>query len=174
VDTISEERRSENMRRIRSHDTSPELIVRRLMRRFTWHVGVRYRLNWSKLPGKPDIAVTTQRKAVFIHGCFWHQHTKCRHGRLPKSRLEYWEPKLARNQSRDRTVKRSLSKLGWRILTIWECDVDDLERLEKRLKKFAALPPKRSSLKSRTVSSTVRQSQSLGRSGLIKGGRKRK
>lgn len=136
MDTISRERRSENMRRIRSRDTIPELIVRKLV----WGLGYRYRLHWKKAPGKPDIAITTQRKAIFIHGCFWHQHDKCRHGRLPKSHLDYWGPKLARNQARDREVHALLFKSGWDVLVIWECEAINAITLEQRLLWFVRSP----------------------------------
>src|SRR5438552_165192 len=104
MDTIDPIRRSENMRRIRSRNTSPELIVRHLV----YRLGFRYRLHFAKLPGKPDIALTRARKAIFVHGCFWHQHEGCRHGRLPKSRLHYWGPKLARNRARYEKIQEEL------------------------------------------------------------------
>jgi DNA mismatch endonuclease (patch repair protein) len=136
VDTIDPNRRSENMRRIRSRDTEPELVIRRVLTR----LGFRYRLHWAKLPGKPDLAITTLKKAIFVHGCFWHQHNGCRHGRLPKSRLDYWKPKLARNQARDREVRGELETLGWKILVIWECEISDEAGLERRLMSFIETP----------------------------------
>src|ERR1700722_1188853 len=135
MDTIDPDRRSENMRRIRSRNTSPELVVRR----FLYHLGYRYRLHWSKLPGKPDIAVTSARKAIFVHGCFWHQHEACRHGRLPKSRLAYWEPTLAGNRARDEQIRQKLRALGWDVLVVWECQIKNREAMKAVILNF--LPP---------------------------------
>ena len=136
MDTIDSDRRSENMRRIKSGNTCPEMVVRQLL----YRLGYRYRLHWSKLPGKPDIVLTRARKAIFVHGCFWHQHEFCRHGRLPKSRLDYWAPKLARNRARDEQIQRELRALGWDVLVIWECEVADAERLERCLSRFVGCP----------------------------------
>jgi DNA mismatch endonuclease (patch repair protein) len=120
------------MRRIGSRNTGPELLVRKLLCR----LGYRYRLHWSKLPGKPDIALTKPKKAVFVHGCFWHQHEGCKHGRLPKSRLDYWAPKLARNRARDNEVGRELVSRGWDVLVIWECELQNQNKLERKLLRF--------------------------------------
>lgn len=126
--------RSENMRRIRSKDMKPELVVRRV----THRLGFRYRLHGSNLPGKPDLVFSKKMKVIFVHGCFWHQHAdrNCRITRKPKSNLDYWLPKLERNKTRDAKVKRMLTRLEWNILTIWECDTSDLEQLESTLYKF--------------------------------------
>lgn len=126
--------RSENMRRIRSKDTKPELAVRRVAHA----MGFRYRLHRTDLPGKPDLVFPGRRKVVFVHGCFWHQHpdAACTDARLPKSRQEYWLPKLARNSARDRENVSALERLGWHVLTIWECETTDRARLEQLLKEF--------------------------------------
>ncbi|WP_259397709.1 very short patch repair endonuclease, partial [Burkholderia cepacia] len=109
--------RSDNMRRIRSKDTAPEMAVRRL----THGLGYRYRLHRKDIPGKPDLVFPARRKVIFIHGCFWHQHPGCREGRPPKSNAAYWLPKLERNQQRDKAALEKLAALGWNALVIWEC-----------------------------------------------------
>ena len=134
TDVISPERRSENMRRIRSKDMNPELQVRRLLHR----MGYRYRLHRKSLPGHPDIVFPKLEKAIFVHGCFWHQHSNpaCKITRLPKSRLEYWIPKLDRNKQRDAESLALLQQLGWTVLTVWECQVTDQARLKSELITF--------------------------------------
>ena len=132
MDQLSNERRSENMRRIRSKDTLPEMRVRRLAHR----LGYRFRLHVTNLPGKPDLVFASRQKVIFVHGCFWHQHKKCREGRLPASRPEYWIPKLTQNTARDRQHMTSLRKLGWKVLTLWECETMDEIALEKKLLRF--------------------------------------
>jgi|SRR5271156_5093510 len=136
MDTISSARRSENMRRIRSKDTRPELLVRSVIHR----MGYRFRLHRRGLPGCPDLVFPAMRKAIFVHGCFWHQHRGCVDGRLPKSGTSYWVPKLLKNKERD---KRSLAKLrraGWIGLVVWDCETSDRQRLEARLRKFLEGP----------------------------------
>jgi DNA mismatch endonuclease, patch repair protein len=132
VDSLTTAERSENMRRIRSKDTSPEMLVRQLV----YSMGYRYRLHARELSGRPDLVFRSKKKAIFVHGCFWHQHTSCREGRLPSSRPEYWRPKLTRNVERDRIHLESLSSLGWRVLVIWECETVGTERLKKKLARF--------------------------------------
>ncbi len=132
MDRLSKTQRSENMRRIRSRDTHPEMVVRRTAHR----LGYRFRLHVKNLPGTPDIVFASKRRVIFVHGCFWHQHSKCREGRLPGSRLEYWVPKLARNVARDKEHVASLRRLGWKILTLWECQVTNEDSLERMLMKF--------------------------------------
>ncbi len=134
MDTIDELRRSENMRRIRSKNTSPELLVRRLIHK----MGFRFRLHRKDLPGRPDIVFPTRRKVIFVHGCFWHQHKSCRAGRPPRSREGYWLPKLQRNQDRDEGAVQALKAMAWKSLIVWECEVDDQIRLSKKLRRFIA------------------------------------
>jgi DNA mismatch endonuclease (patch repair protein) len=129
------------MRRITSKDTKPEIVVRR----FLFRLGYRFRLHRSDLPGRPDIVFVGRRKAIFVHGCFWHQHSGCREGRIPGSRKDYWIPKLERNKQRDREHAVSLRRLGWDVLVIWECETEKLHRLEPRLVKF--LGPQERSVK---------------------------
>jgi DNA mismatch endonuclease, patch repair protein len=111
--------RSENMRRIRSKHTGPELALRRALHR----CGLRYRLHCRDLPGAPDIVFRSARLAIFVHGCFWHQHAGCRYAARPKSRHDYWEPKFERNIERDRKVEEHLMLAGYRVLVIWECQL---------------------------------------------------
>lgn len=135
MDTIPPERRSENMRQIRSKGMKPEMYVRRLL----YRMGYRYRLHRTDLPGRPDIVFPSAKRAIFVHGCFWHQHSssKCKIARLPKSRTEYWVPKLKRNKQRDQRNLREMRNLGWRVLVIWECQVKrNSSSLEKKLASF--------------------------------------
>jgi DNA mismatch endonuclease (patch repair protein) len=137
ADHLTPERRSENMRRIRSGDTAPEIMVRRVLSA----LGLRYRLHDAKLPGKPDIVLRSRRIVIFVHGCFWHQHARCRHGRKPRSNETYWNAKLTANVSRDRRHARELRADGWSVLTIWECELSNPEKLLVRLSRLIHLPP---------------------------------
>jgi DNA mismatch endonuclease (patch repair protein) len=122
------------MRRIRSKDTAPEIAVRRLIHA----MGYRFRLHGSTLPGKPDLVFSGLRKIVEVRGCFWHRHRGCIDAHIPESRVDYWKPKLRNNVRRDRKNVRTLRKLGWRVLIIWECEVrgSNLKRLDAKLKTF--------------------------------------
>jgi DNA mismatch endonuclease (patch repair protein) len=133
VDKLTPKKRSENMRKIRSKDTKPEMIVRRLVH----GMGYRYRLH-GKLPGKPDLVFSKKKKAIFVHGCFWHQHNdkNCKITRVPKSNLDFWIPKLEKTKKRDAENQSRLEDLGWKFLVIWECQISNAETLSKRLKKF--------------------------------------
>ena len=132
ADSLSPEQRSENMRRIRSGDTGPEMVVRRMVHA----MGFRYRLHVKNLPGKPDLAFPRLRRIIEVYGCFWHGHAGCREGRLPGTRQEYWGPKLAANRKRDRRNRRKLRTLGWTVLVVWECEIKVLGRLEGRIERF--------------------------------------
>ena len=122
---------TERMRRIRKIDTKPEMIVRRLLHA----MGYRYRLHQSDLPGSPDIVLARHRKVIFVHGCFWHRHD-CADGRkLPRSKPEYWAPKLERNRRRDEASSVLLHELGWRVLVLWECEIKGTQ-LRRTLAKF--------------------------------------
>jgi DNA mismatch endonuclease, patch repair protein len=132
VDTISPDRRSENMRRIRSKGMKPEMVVRQLAH----GMGYRYRLHSPKLPGKPDLVFPRLKKIVEVRGCFWHQHGDCIDSHVPKSRMDYWRPKLRRNQQRDLENILKLQALGFRVLVLWECEIADDKRLAKRLRRF--------------------------------------
>lgn len=133
MDKIDSTRRSENMRRIRSKHTGPELAVRRLVRSLGC---TGYRLHRKDLPGKPDLAWIGRRLAILVHGCFWHGH-ECKEGsRRPKSNQAYWLPKIERNRTRDRENVHDLQAAGWRVLTVWECELADGPKLTKRLRRF--------------------------------------
>lgn len=132
MDSLTPAQRSERMSRIKGKNTKPELIVRSLIHR----MGYRYRLHGKGLPGRPDLVFTGRRKVIFVHGCFWHRHEGCRLARLPKSRLDFWRPKLEANAERDKEVERRVTELGWKILIIWECEVKNEAALAPRVRAF--------------------------------------
>lgn len=117
------------MARIKGKGTIPEMNVRRAAHA----LGLRFRLHRSCLPGKPDLVFPRLRLALFVHGCFWHQHEKCRRASTPKSRQDYWGPKLQRNVERDALNTRALLALGWRVEVLWECETKDLESARLKL-----------------------------------------
>lgn len=128
VDTLSPAERSERMARIRGRDTKPEIWVRR-----TLHAnGYRFRLHRRDLPGRPDIVLPKYRAVVFVHGCFWHAHT-CQKGRIPGTRSTFWEAKFQGNKKRDARNVRALRAAGWRVLTIWECELSKPHSRERAL-----------------------------------------
>lgn len=132
ADVFSPRKRSIVMSRIKAKDTVPEMKVRRLVH----SLGFRYRLHATDLPGKPDLVFRKYRKAILVHGCFWHCHTGCIDGHAPRSNTSYWGPKLARNRERDKKNRKSLRDLGWDVMVIWECEITEMERLEKRVFRF--------------------------------------
>jgi len=132
MDKLDAQRRSENMRQIRSKNTKPEMLLRSLLHK----AGYRFRLHRRDLPGKPDIVFPGRRKVIFVHGCFWHQHPGCREGRLPGTRQDYWRPKLERNVERDAATIEQLRALGWQVLTVWECETGNAEPVKDRLRAF--------------------------------------
>jgi len=135
VDRLTPERRSANMRQIKSKGMKPERLVRSMIH----GMGYRYRLHRPDLPGKPDLVFPARRKIIMVHGCFWHGHDDpgCAVGRRqPKSNLDYWLPKLARNRARDAASQASLRCMGWEILTVWECELRDSEALRQRISDF--------------------------------------
>lgn len=125
ADTISKERRSWNMSRIKSRNTKPELIVRSTLHKY----GYRFRLHCKYLPGNPDLILPKFRLSIFVHGCFWHRHKNCKFAYSPKSRIQFWEKKFSDNIKRDVQVKQQLEHLGWSVLTIWECQVSDAKNI---------------------------------------------
>lgn len=133
-DTLTPSARSERMGRVRGRDTKPELVVRRMLHA----MGYRYRLQARDLPGRPDIVFRPRRKAIFVHGCFWHRHDDpdCKLARMPKSRLEFWLPKLEGNKARDTANLDQLLGMGWEVLLVWECELRDRERLGNTLRRF--------------------------------------
>jgi DNA mismatch endonuclease (patch repair protein) len=131
MDTRSLEQRRRIMQSVGTKDTGPELIVRRLL----YSLGFRYRLHGKKLPGKPDLVFASRRKAVFVHGCFWHNH-ECSKGRAPKSKAEYWLPKLETNRLRDDRNLDLLASQGWQSLVVWQCETKDPDALRLKLVSF--------------------------------------
>jgi DNA mismatch endonuclease, patch repair protein len=123
--------RGENMQRIRSKDTTPELHVRKLL----FSLGFRYRIHRKDLPGNPDIVFPARKRVIFVHGCFWHPHQPCRISHVPRSNQAYWLPKLEGNLARDRAALKALRELGWKTLVLRECQVKSVA-LEGRLRRF--------------------------------------
>lgn len=130
TDVYGPEKRSAVMRQVKGRDTTPELVVRKALTR----LGARYRLHRKDLPGNPDIVLPGRRLALFVHGCFWHGHDCVRGGRVPKANRDYWIGKVGRNRARDVRTRGELEALGWRVETIWECELKDGAALEARLK----------------------------------------
>lgn len=131
MDTISRDARSALMSRIRSKNTKPELAVRSILHR----LGFRFRLHRADLPGRPDIVLPRHRKAILVHGCFWHGHT-CRLASKPKSNQQYWTDKIAKNKDRDAHNRNELETAGWDVLELWECEIRAGAGLEERLASF--------------------------------------
>jgi DNA mismatch endonuclease (patch repair protein) len=131
VDNLTKEHRSWNMSRIRSSDTGPERIVRSALH----NLGYRFRLHRRDLPGKPDIVLPRYRTVVFVHGCFWHRHSKCKFAYEPKSRLRFWNDKFSGTIKRDREAVEKLKLLGWRVLIVWECRTKNPSALVRALRK---------------------------------------
>jgi DNA mismatch endonuclease (patch repair protein) len=119
------------MSRVPSKNTKPEIVVRKMLHR----LGYRYRLHGKGLPGKPDIVFSARKKAIFVHGCFWHSHG-CKMGREPKSNLDFWRPKLAANRKRDRRNQFELEQIGWRVETVWQCELKEFQLVERKLVEF--------------------------------------
>jgi DNA mismatch endonuclease, patch repair protein len=134
MDTLTLKERSYRMSLVRSKNTGPEILVRRIVH----GLGYRYRLHVHKLPGCPDLVFPGRQSVILIHGCFWHQH-KCKMGnRMPKSRIQFWKAKLQGNKERDIRQRRALIRLGWRVLVIWECELsaNRIAKLSKRICRF--------------------------------------
>ena len=120
------------MSRVKSKDTSPEMTVRRLV----YGMGYRYRLHDKRLPGKPDLVFFGRRKVIFVNGCFWHGHDGCRYARLPKTRVAFWKTKIEKNRARDDEIASVLRADGWKVLTLWQCEIKNIEELESKLYGF--------------------------------------
>ena len=129
TDVYPPDKRSAVMRQVKSQGTRPEMVVRRAL----WRLGGRYRLHRRDLPGSPDIVLPGRRLAIFVHGCFWHGHDCPRGARVPKANRDYWVGKVARNRARDARAAEQLAAAGWRVETVWECDLKDPAALEARL-----------------------------------------
>lgn len=134
MDTLTPEQRSVRMSKVRPTDTKPEWLVRRL----AYGLGYRYRLHVRELPGTPDLVFRRSRRVIFVHGCFWHRHRsrRCRLARLPKSQVSFWLTKLEANRSRDARNARALRRAGWSVLTVWECELSDSSKVERRIQRF--------------------------------------
>lgn len=130
--TENPETRSRTMRAVKSEDTAPELLVRKLAHR----LGYRFRLHRKDLPGKPDLVFSSRRKVIFVHGCFWHGHCCHRGARVPKNNQEYWLQKIGRNRERDEIHLQELAALGWQALILWECELKEPDTLSSKLQAF--------------------------------------
>ena len=121
-DVFKPEIRSYVMSRIRKTDTKPEVAVRK----YLFNRGFRYKIHYRKLPGIPDIVLPKYKVVIFVNGCFWHAHRGCKYNKPPKSNKDYWIPKIERNVERDKKYKKEITKLGWKVLTVWECEIEKL------------------------------------------------
>lgn len=132
VDHVDQATRSLIMAAVHSEDTGPEMAVRKIIHR----LGYRYRLHVRSLPGRPDLVFPSRRKAIFVHGCFWHRHPKCRYATSPKTRKEFWQVKFASNVARDHRARRELKRMDWAVLTVWQCELKKPDKLMERLNDF--------------------------------------
>jgi len=132
MDTLNREQRSERMRRVKARDTKPEIRLRRLV----WSMGYRYRKNRRDIVGQPDLSFIKRKRAIFLHGCFWHRHDCASGRRSPKSRIKFWNSKFERNVRRDAAVMIGLKSKGWQGLVIWECELRDESCVALRVRKF--------------------------------------
>lgn len=132
ADTLNEAQRSDRMRRVKQHDTSVELLVRKELHKR----GLRYRLGGYGLPGRPDLVFPARKAVVFVHGCFWHAHD-CRLGRRPTSNIEFWEQKALANKARDARKEAELRAMGWRVFVVWQCQVSPMSRAIETLDELA-------------------------------------
>jgi DNA mismatch endonuclease (patch repair protein) len=135
TDVYPPQKRSAVMRQVKGRDTAPELKVRKLLTQ----LGARYRLHRADLPGKPDIVMPGRKLAIFVHGCFWHGHDCARGARVPKANRDYWVAKVGRNRARDEESRAALAAAGWRVETIWECDLKDEAALRERLSELLSV-----------------------------------
>jgi DNA mismatch endonuclease (patch repair protein) len=145
TDVYPAEKRSAVMRRVKGRDTTPEMLVRRVLTK----LGARYRLHRKDLPGSPDVVMPGRRLALFVHGCFWHGHDCARGARVPKQNRDYWTAKVGRNRARDAAAREALESAGWRVETLWECELKDPAALEARLTKLLASTAKASQVSPR-------------------------
>lgn len=129
MDRLTSSQRSSLMSKVRGKNTKPEELVRSLLHR----LGFRFRLHRKNLPGTPDIVLPRSRTIIFVHGCFWHRHPGCKKASTPQTNRNFWEKKLARNVERDAEVREELTRFGWRVLQVWECELKNPEALSARL-----------------------------------------
>jgi DNA mismatch endonuclease (patch repair protein) len=137
MDSVTVEQRSLNMSRIRSRDTAPEIAVRQLAHR----LGFRFRLYRRDLPGNPDLTFPMRRKVIFVNGCFWHRHARCKFATQPKSNVAYWRAKFRTTVRRDRRTRKALEALGWEVLTVWQCEISSENELRKKLATYLKAVP---------------------------------
>lgn len=135
TDRLAPDRRSRLMQAVKGKDTAPEIALRSLLHR----LGYRFRLHRRNLPGTPDIVLPARHTVVFVNGCFWHGHG-CSIGQLPKSRLDFWEPKIEANKARDASRQAELINLGWSVIVVWQCELRDMPKLTDRLTKLLGPP----------------------------------
>ncbi len=138
MDKISRKQRSKNMAAVRGKNTSPELRVRRMLH----SMGYRFRLHRKNLPGKPDIVLPKYRLCIFVNGCFWHQHPGCKRATIPETRKEIWKKKFCQNKKRDELSLIELSKLGWQVCTIWECETKNPDTLAMIISRYLKIVKK--------------------------------
>ena len=132
MDVFSREKRSQIMSRVSGKNTKPELVVRSLLHK----MGYRFRLHRKDLPGKPDIALPKYKKVIFVHGCFWHGHTDCPRSKRPTTNKKFWRKKLDKNRERDKASIDNLKELGWDVLVVWTCEVNNVFKLKSKLLSF--------------------------------------
>ena len=132
MDRVNREKRSAIMRAVRSERTGPEREVGRMVRR----LGYRFGSHAASLPGRPDLVFRPYKKAIFVHGCFWHGHAGCPKARLPKTRIGFWSEKIRANKERDRRATHELKRIGWRVLSVWQCQLKNSEKVKKRIVRF--------------------------------------
>ena len=132
MDSLSPEKRSWNMAQIRSKDTKPEILVRKILH----SLGYRFRLGCNDIPGKPDIVLPRYKTAIYVHGCFWHRHEGCKYAYMPKSKIDFWNNKFATNVKRDQEVSEKIKVSDWKQLIIWECQTRNKDQLIATLTEF--------------------------------------
>ena len=132
TDHVDAQKRSAIMAAVHAKNTKPEMAVRKLVHA----MGYRYRLHKKEIVGRPDLVFARRRKIIFVHGCFWHRHEGCKKASTPKTRPEFWQEKFDANVARDEQTERTLVGEGWKVLTIWQCELNDTERLTRRLNVF--------------------------------------
>ena len=132
MDTLTPEERSRCMSLIRAKNTKPEKIVRSMLH----GLGYRFRLHSRDLPGTPDIVFRKAKKAIFVHGCFWHGHAGCPRATIPSTRVEFWTDKIAKTHDRDQESQRALSADGWKVFTVWECNLKNLPQVTDAIVSF--------------------------------------
>jgi DNA mismatch endonuclease (patch repair protein) len=154
VDHLTPQQRSRNMSAVRNRNTAPELLARRAAHR----LGLRFRLHRSDLPGSPDFVLPKHGIAVFVHGCFWHGHG-CRRSKLPQSNVEFWKKKVEKNRDRDWKARRGLARLGWKVVTLWQCQLRDIESAEVQIatKAFGAADIRLKQTRPKRVTSKLRR-----------------